>query len=228
MQHYFLDCLMDIAPKFNGPRAPFQNTSPETFYIDQDHTAFQGHFRLSEYLIRHARFDGSITPPLPREVFERGHAAGVLPYDPVRDELVLIEQFRPGAMSTGWYPWSIEIIAGGIKAGESYEDVAIRECVEECGLTPTALLPIAQYLISPGANSETIQVFLGRVDSRSIANATDATFGVADEQEDIRAHILKGSDVRTALKAGWVNNALLLIALQWFVLNQDDVKQQWG
>src|ERR1700748_3636597 len=98
---------------------------PETkidgFEILERKTVFQGYFRIDRYVFKHKKFDGSWTGPVTREIFERGHAAAVLLYDPVRDEVALIEQFRAGALAAGWNPWQIEIVAGIVDAGEAGE-----------------------------------------------------------------------------------------------------------
>ncbi|MEQ8695449.1 MAG: NUDIX domain-containing protein, partial [Bauldia litoralis] len=95
-------------------------------------TPYKGRFQIDRYRLRYHRFDGAWSEPVLREVFERGHAAAVLPYDPVRDEVVLIEQFRPGPLAAGEAsPWLIEIVAGIIDPGETPEEVVRREADEE-------------------------------------------------------------------------------------------------
>src|SRR5258706_11372448 len=115
-----------------------------------------GHYRVDRYLLRHRRFAGDWTPPLSRAVFERGHAVAVLPYDPDADAVVMIEQFRAGALAAGWRPWMTEVVAGLIDPGETPEAVARRECVEEIGCAPHLLVPGLDYMPSPRAMSETV------------------------------------------------------------------------
>ena len=103
---------------------------------------FEGFFRLERYRLRHRFFNGDWSPQLVRELFERGHAAAVLPYDPVRDEIILIEQFRVGALSAKDGPWLLEIVAGMIESSETAEQVAKRESVEEAGCIITDLIPL--------------------------------------------------------------------------------------
>src|SRR5205085_1687028 len=98
-----------------------------------------------------------------REVFERGHAAALLPYDPQRGEFVLCEQFRVGAHAAGIEPWQVEVVAGIIEAGETPDDVVRRETHEEAGLAALDLWPIQRYLVSPGGTTETVHLYLGRV-----------------------------------------------------------------
>ena len=122
--------------------------------IREKRTVYQGHFRIDRYRLRHRLHEGGWSAEMSREVFERGHAAAVLPYDPIRDEVVLIEQFRVGAYAAGKSPWLVEIVAGIIDPGETPEEVVRREAREEAGLEVGALERIADYLSSPGGASE--------------------------------------------------------------------------
>src|SRR5215469_16722320 len=115
-----------------------------------------GFLTVQRYRLRHRLFDGGWTPPLEREVCLRGSAAGVLPYDPERDALVLVEQFRMGPYAAGEPPWMTEIVAGFIEDGETPAAVAARECIEECGCAVSALLPITRYFPSPGGLAERV------------------------------------------------------------------------
>ena len=186
-------------------------------------TVYQGYFRVDRYRLRHRRYDGGWTEELTREVFERGHAVGVLLYDPRRDEVVLIEQFRVGAQAAGLAPWQLEIVAGIIDPGETAEAVARRESLEEAGLTLLELAPITAFLLSQGAVSETIRLFCGRVDS------TDAggIHGLADEGEDIKVVVVPCAELPGLLAAGKVTNATGLVALQWLLLNRDELRARW-
>jgi len=125
--------------------------------IDQK-AAYDGYFRITELTLRHALFAGGQTPTIVRECFERGHAVGVLPYDPWEDQVVLVEQFRVGALRAGFSPWVIETVAGIIEPGETPEAVAHRESQEEAGCRLGELVPISHYLVSPGGTSETVHL----------------------------------------------------------------------
>ncbi|MBM3484397.1 MAG: NUDIX domain-containing protein [Alphaproteobacteria bacterium] len=184
---------------------------------------FQGHFRVERYGLRFRRFDGGMSRVISREVFERGHAAAVLPFDPVRDEVVLLEQFRVGALNAPGRPWCLEPVAGIIEEGERAEDVARRETQEEAGLELLALLPICEYLASPGGSSERIALFLGRID----ATKAGGVHGLADEGEDIRSLVLPFDAAWREMMGRPVAVASLLIAMQWLALNRDAVRRQW-
>ncbi len=185
---------------------------------------FEGFFRLERYRLRHRLFNGDWSKPVQRELFERGHAAAVLPYDPVRDEVVLIEQFRVGAMTAPGVPWLLEIVAGIIEADEAAEDVVKREGIEEAGCVITDLIPLYDYLVSPGGTTERIALFCGRVD----ATQAEGVHGVSEEGEDIKVHVVTLDAALKSLKSGRINSASSIISLQWLALNRDDVHTLWS
>ena len=187
-------------------------------------TVFQGYFRIDRYRLQHRRHDGGWTEELTREVFERGHAVGVLPYDPLRDEVVLIEQFRIGAHAAGWAPWLLEVVAGIVDEGETAEDVARRESLEEAGLTLLELAPISDFLVSQGAVSETVRLFCGRVD----ATGAGGIHGLEHEGEDIKVVVVPFAELPALLAENKVANATGLVALQWLLLNRDALRARWS
>ena len=184
---------------------------------------YQGFFRLEKYHLRHRLFSGDWSPLLTREMFERGHAAAVLPYDPVRDEIVLIEQFRPGAIDAPGGPWLMEIVAGMIETGETAEAVVKRESIEESGCIITDLIPLYDFLVSPGGTTERIALFCGRTD----ATTADGVHGVTEEGEDIKVHVVTFDTAMALLKSEKITAASAIIALQWLALNRDDVRARW-
>jgi ADP-ribose pyrophosphatase len=151
-----------------------------------------------------------------------------LPYDPVRDEIVLIEQFRIGAgedtdEDSETSPWVIEIIAGYQEHGESAEAVAYREAHEEAGCEVTELLPMFKYYSSPGGSNEQIQIFLGRTDSTHI----NGIHGLDEEGEDIKVHVISSALAFDWLDNGRIDSAAPIIALQWFQMNREKIRKQW-
>jgi ADP-ribose pyrophosphatase len=186
-------------------------------------TQFQGYFRIDLYRFRHRLFAGGWSGEIRREVFERGHAVAILPYDPERDSVVLIEQFRIGAVAGGMPAWQREVIAGIIDAGETPEAVARREAQEEAGCALQDLVPICHYLVSPGGASESVRLYCGRVDSRGIGGI----HGLAHEHEDIRVEVVPFVAARERLLAGQFGNAPAIIAMQWLLLNRDELRRRW-
>ncbi len=186
-------------------------------------TVYSGYFRIDRYRLRHRRHEGGWTGEITREVFERGHVAAVLPYDPERDAVLLIEQFRIGAYAAGEPCWLTEIVAGVIDEGETAQSVARREMKEETGCAVTTLEPIGSYLSSPGGASENVALFVGRVDSRKAGGV----HGLAGEEEDIQVLVRPWAEVELDLGRGLFTNAATLIALQWLALNRAGLRRRW-
>ncbi|CAG73250.1 ADP-ribose pyrophosphatase [Pectobacterium atrosepticum SCRI1043] len=186
-------------------------------------TLYDGFFSLERYRFRHRLFNGGMSGEVSREILERGHAVVLLPYDPVRDEVVLIEQIRIAAYDTSASPWLFELVAGMIEPGESHEDVARREAEEEAGLRVGRCRPIINYLASPGGTSERLAVMVGEVDTRM----AKGIHGLAEENEDIRVHVVSREQSYQWVEAGIVDNAASVIALQWLALHHEELKREW-
>jgi ADP-ribose pyrophosphatase len=184
---------------------------------------FRGYFGVRQVKLRHRKFDGSWSETITRELFERGDAVAVLPYDVERDELILIEQFRPGAMRDDASPWMLELIAGVVEPDESDNDVAHREALEEAGCTLDKLELIATFYPSAGACTEQIRCFVGCVDSAPEAGV----FGLDEEHEDIKVHRVPCEQAFALLNENKINNGHTLIALQWLALNHQALRQRW-
>lgn len=185
---------------------------------------YKGFFRADEYFIKYPRYNGEMSRTVSREVMERGHAAAVLLYDAVREKIVLVEQFRVGAYLAGENPWIVECVAGIIDKGETPEEVAVREAYEESGCSVTELVPVCRYFSSPGGMTETLFVFCGRIDS----SKHEDLGGLESEGEDIRVLVWDADEAKKALQDGKINNAVTIIALQWFVMNRKSLKKKWG
>jgi ADP-ribose pyrophosphatase len=179
-------------------------------------TPFRGFFRVDRFKLRHRRFAGDWTPVLEREIFVRGHAAGVLPYDPRLDRILVVEQFRTAAIVAGRSPWTLEVPAGMIPKGETPEAVALRELEEEAGLKAEELIPLYTFMPSPGGSSETVWLYAALVD---LADAGGLA-GVADEDEDIRIVVLEIEEAFARLQRGEIDNAITIMSLQWLALNR--------
>ncbi len=188
--------------------------------------AFQGFFTLVEYRLRHELFAGGWSDEIVRLCFERGDAVAVLPYDPALDAVVLVEQFRVGALRAASErgPWLYEVIAGMTGPGEAPEQVARREAVEEAGCELLALEPILGYLCSPGGTSERTELYCGRVDARGVGGI----HGLAHEHEDIRVHVVPRREALAMLADGRIDSAPAIIALQWLELNHARLLERWG
>jgi ADP-ribose pyrophosphatase len=192
--------------------------------IVERETVYQGRFRMESYRIRHTLHGGGWSETFTREVFERGHAAAVLPYDPFRDEVVLIEQFWPGPLAAGEHPWLVEIVAGMLDHdGESAEQVVRREAQEEAGIVISNIEPVVDCFMTPGGCSEQIAIFCGKTDSSSVTGI----HGRDDEHEDIRPFTLPYQEVIKSLDKKQFKNAITVIALQWLCLNRERIRTSW-
>jgi ADP-ribose pyrophosphatase len=185
---------------------------------------FQGYFRVDRLHVQHERFDGSQSAVFTREIFHRAPSvAGVLLFDPQHDKVVLVEQFRTAPAAVGKEPWMTEIVLGMVDAGETPEQAARREALEEAGCEVQDLHPIASYYSSPGGTSEYIYLYAGRVN----APADGGVFGLETEHEDIRVHVLDAARAISLLYANKVQDAQTLIALQWFATHHTDLRSRW-
>ncbi|MDZ4095336.1 MAG: gamma-glutamylcyclotransferase [Paracoccaceae bacterium] len=170
-------------------------------------------FAVEEYDLSFRRFDGGQSPVVTRAVFVSGDAVTVLPYDPVRDRVLVIEQFRIAPHARGdSQPWVLEAIAGRIDPFESPEIAARREAEEEAGLVLGDLLAVAAYYPSAGAKSEFVYSYVAITDLRDGAAGIG---GVASEDEDIRGHLLDFSDFMALVDSGEVASAPLILTAFW-------------
>jgi ADP-ribose pyrophosphatase len=193
--------------------------------ILDEQEVYRGFFRMSRFTLRHRLFGGGWSRVFTRELFRRRDAVGVLLYDPARDQVALVEQFRVGVHARdGERPWLLEIVAGVIdQDGEAPTEVAIREAREEADCAITALEPIAEYFSSPGGTDEYFFIYCGRCD----LSAAGGVHGLPDENEDIRVHVIAVDDIFARLRRGEIRNGLTLVAVQWLQLNRERLRRQW-
>ena len=180
---------------------------------------YSGFFKVEECHVSHETYAGGDVE-IKRELFHRGDAVAVLLYDPVNDKLVMIEQFRIGAIGDEDGPWLLEIVAGVVEEGESVKDVARRECREEAGLDVHAFETIHTFYSSPGGCSEKIYILCGLVDSTK----ANGIHGIADEGEDIKVSVLDYDEVVDLLESDHISSAIPIIALQWLQLNRERLR----
>lgn len=185
---------------------------------------FQGYFAIDRYRVRHRTFAGGWTGDIVREVFERGHATVVILYDPGRDEIALIEQFRIGAYGADAYPWLVECVAGIIDPGETPEQVALREAEEEAGTTPDKIEHIGKFIVTPGGSTETVELFVARVDTSRI----EGLHGLEHEGEDIRVFTVPVTEAYQMVRDGRINNSMAVVAVQWLMLERAALKARWN
>lgn len=190
--------------------------------VEKREILFKGFYRVDKLHLRHRQFAGGMGPLITRELFVRPHAVAVLVYDAETDEVLLIEQFRVGALETV-HPWQFEIVAGLVEPGEAPEDVARREAREEAGIELGALEKVMDFLPSPGGSDEVLTLYVGRADLGSAGGL----HGLAEEGEDIRVNVMSLNQALATLQRGRINNAPCIIALQWLALNKPRLQARW-
>jgi len=185
---------------------------------------YDGHFKMCRLTLEHRCFDGGWSGSLKRELFERGDAVGVLPYNPANDSLILVEQFRPGAVRGDSSPWMLELIAGVVEEGESDEAVVHRESMEEAGCQLSDLMPVASFFPSAGACSEHVRLYCAKVEAAQVGSV----LGLKSEGEDILVHEVARVDAMKLLANDEIPNGHTLVALQWLALHIDTVRERWS
>jgi ADP-ribose pyrophosphatase len=184
---------------------------------------YDGFFRLEKYSLQHSLYRGGYSEPLSRELFCRNNCVAVLLYDPERDEVILTEQFRVGAINQPQHAWLLEIVAGAIEAGETAIEVAYREAMEEAGCEISELMEIMQFYTTPGGSSERITLFCGRVSS----SQAGGIHGLQEEGEDILVTSVKAEQVFELLSKGAIESGPAIIALQWLQINRLWLREKW-
>ncbi|WP_226621589.1 NUDIX domain-containing protein [Alloyangia pacifica] len=188
-------------------------TSEGAVRIVSDRRSHDGFFGLRDFSLQHERFDGGMSEVIHREGFMAYDAALVLPYDPARDLVLLIEQMRYGPiLREDRHPWVLEPVAGLVDAGESPEDCARREAVEEAHLQLSTLEPMMRVYASPGYTSEFFHCFLGLCD---LGDHGGGLAGLDSENEDIRSHVLPFDAAMDLVESGEVNAGPLAMMLLW-------------
>ncbi len=175
-----------------------------------------GFITVDELRLKHRLFAGGWSAEMRRELAVRDTAVGVLLYDPAKDKVVLVKQFRTGLIDSGQSPWMLEVVAGMVASGEAPIDVVQRETKEETDCLVENILPICEYYNSPGWSSEKVALFCARVNS----DVAKGIHGLDEEHEDILVVVMTVDEALSAVKTGQISNAMTLIALQWLALNR--------
>ena len=192
--------------------------------IKQRDRVYNGHFKVDLFTIQHELFNGGLSKELVRERVSRQNSVGVLPYDPNRDEIVLIEQFRMGPVGQDDNPWMIEIIAGLVEEGENFEQVAYREAIEEANCNLQNLEHMVSFYPSPGGFSEKSHVYVAKVDTENLSGI----YGAKEEGEDIRVKVVACEDAFDLLKNGMIRSAIPMIALLQFKSLRQELRSKWA
>ena len=192
-------------------------------FIKKKKRIYKKFFRADSYFIKHKLFKGGVSKIINHEIFSRPSAVVVIPYDPKTDSLIMIEQIRIGALfsKNNISPWQFEFVAGMIEQKEDLFTVAKRETKEETGLNLQKIEHLMHYYVSPGGTNETLDIFLGKVDTKNAGGL----FGLKNENEDIRTFVIKRKDALESLFLGKIHSATSIICLQWLALNEKKLKE---
>ncbi len=193
------------------------------FEIVDKEIVYSGFFRMEKYRLKHTLFAGGWSTEFSRELFVRGSCIAVLLYDPRTDQVILIEQFRAGALIIPERAWLVEIVAGAIEEGETAVEVAYRESLEEAGCEIQELIVINEFYTTPGGASERITLFCGKVDSTTVGGI----HGLDHEDEDILVHTVSADEAYRMVENNEIESAIPIIAIQWLALNKHKLKEKW-
>lgn len=191
--------------------------------VEEDIVICNSFYQMREVTLRHQRFEGGEVQ-LKRDLFWRPDAVCVLLYDPWLDCVVLIEQFRIGTIDHPRSPWLLEIVAGLVEPGETAEEVACRESIEEAGAEILQLEHISRFTPSPGGAREYIDLYCGCVHSDGLSGI----HGLEGEGEDIKVHLFTADIAIAMIKTGDIDNAAAIIALQWLQCNRSEIRDKWS
>lgn len=203
-----------------------QQFSQEDMEIVAEKTLYKGFFTLKQIQFKHKLFAGGESEIVTRELLIKGAASAVIAYDPKADSVVLVEQVRIGAAyhpEPMRSPWLLELIAGMVEKDEKPEEVALRESKEEAGITVKNLTHCLSVWDSPGGTVERLHLFVGKVDS----SQAKGIHGLADENEDIRVHVVKREQAYQWMCEGKIDNGIAVIGLQWLQLNYAQLQKRW-
>lgn len=216
-----------MTQKPNQDSKKFDDKDVEIISRSLEHDGF---LRIEHLQLRHRLFSGAWSEVFMRELQLKDPAVGVLLFDPDRDALLLVRQFRVGMFSDASghgdeaLGWPLEIVAGMVGSTEQFEEVAIRESKEESNCVPTDLIKICEYYNSPGGSNEKIILFCGRIDSRNAGGV----HGLIEEHEDIEVQVRSYADAMGLIDSGEINNAMTIIALQWLQLHRQELLDSWN
>lgn len=200
-----------------------QGLPPDAVEILEQQPVYKGFFQLLKIKLRHRKFGGGWSKPFVRELFDKTEAASAVVYDPVLDQVGLVDQFRIGALKSPHGPWTLESVAGMVEDGESPADMMRRELEEEAGLQAKQVLPITSFYPTPGSCNEYTHVYCAICD---LAGA-GGVFGVEGENEDILFKAYPAAEVFDAMLQSRLNNAATLIGLLWLQRERPQLRAAW-
>ena len=210
------------AQKQPAPTTVRSGMTTQDVTIEQLDASHRGFYAVDTMLLRHTKFDGTISDLLRREVFKSSDASIVLPYDPVTDQILMVEQLRMGPTGRADpVPWCLEPVAGLVDPGESPEETAHREAWEEAGVKFTALETVANGYSSPGASTGYFFLYIGLCD---LTDHNSDQSGILDEGEDIRSHIISFDHAMELVDTGEINVLPTILCLNWLARHRSRLR----
>lgn len=192
----------------------------------ESRTVYQDFARVDVYSVRTKKYDGDWSEPYRRDLVSTGgtgHATAAILYEPERDVVLLIEQFRMvNYVNNPKRGWQLEIVAGLIDPGENPDETIVREIREEAGCEVKSLEKIVHFAASPGIYTETVHLYLARV-----TMASAGVHGLASEGENIRGHVVSFDDALKMADSGFIMDCKTLFAINWLARHRADVRHRW-
>lgn len=206
------------------PKARPIPAHPDVTVLSEE-LVWDGRFPLQRIRFRRRRFDGSEGGVQTWELWRRGPAVAVLPWDPWADRVALIEQFRLPALAAGLGPVMTECPAGLLEEGEDPIEAARRELAEETGLAADRFAPMGHYILSQGGCDEVIALYLARARLPGPGHA--GLHGLDPEHEDIRVGVLDAAEAIAMLDDNRIANATAALCLHWFARRRAALLPEW-
>ena len=189
-------------------------------------SVYKGFFSVEEHDLTYQKFNNEQSNVVTRSTLVSSDAVIVLPYDPVNDRILLIEQFRAGPYVKGdENPWVLEPIAGLIDEGETPENAGIREAQEEAHLEIKRLELVARSYPSPGISTEFFHQYIGIVE---LLDSSNLIAGLSSENEDIRSHIFEYEQFFEMIESGKVKVGPLILLGLWLSKNRNRLRKTYS
>lgn len=210
-------------PLGDADKAPRKGLSAGDIEVIDRSIPYSNYFAATELTLTHTRFDGTRSEPMQRAVFLMADAVTVLPYDPKRDRVLVVEQFRAGPFARGdQNPWMFEPIAGRVDPGQTPEQTAHREAEEEAKLALKELHLVGSYYPSPGAITENLTSFVAIAD---LPDDITGVSGLEHEQEDISSSLMSFDTLMELADQGALDTGPLFTSALWLARHRDRLRQ---